>query len=209
MARRKQRTEASAPVTQSVLPPAYPSSPTRPGTHVVVAKKEDRYCCLIFSARYAAKAFVEAVTDGEGQYQFKRSHTVGPLQAHFESGLIIQVEPAVQLEDLVEGPPRQGPELEFEVSGVHLGQVLIIKHGRRIQEDAPEPKRREKREAAVRTPRAQKTGKGPNDFAEHLKTEPGKVRQALRKIMPKPDGGWDFSDDDFQALLPKVKAALK
>ncbi len=54
-----------------------------------------------------------------------------------------------------------------------------------------------------------KTGKSPTDMAKDLGVEAGKVRQALRKIMSKPDKGWDFTDDEYADLLPKVKKALK
>lgn len=215
MARKRKRAEGSSERPQSSLPPPFPSSPNRPATHVIVAKKEDRYCCLLFSARYSARAFVDFVTEDEGHYKFVRSN--GLMQAHFDSGLIIQVEPTKDLEDLIEGPELEGDEAEWILDDLHKGQALITKQGRQHDyiERERKPRSRVKRTASddtsrpVRVPRQAKTGKSPSDMAKDLGVEAGKVRQALRSLMSKPDKGWDFTDDEYADLLPKVKKALK
>lgn len=214
MARRSKRSQEGAERPKPRLPPPFPSSPNRPASHVIVAKKEDRYCCLLFGARYSARAYVDHIREDEGPHKYVKHN--GILRAEFDSGLIIQVEPTKDLEDLLEGPELEGEEAEWELDDLYRGQALIIKQGR--QHDYIEPQRtprsRVKHSSAdsnrpVRTPRQMKTGKSPTDMAKDLGVEAGKVRQALRKIMSKPDKGWDFTDDEYADLLPKVKKALK
>ena len=168
-----------------------------------------------FHAEYAAKYFLDLLI-GDNEY-----HTVDSIGSREAIRTSFGLRISMFGDDLHMLLNYKPDELEREWEDHQLGNyVSNLKYGRNsedreeevvIGEDGIQTKKikKEKKEKPVKV-KIDKSGMvSANEIAKELGETGLDVRTVLRKMMPKPQGGWLFPKAEAKDVAEKIKKALK
>jgi hypothetical protein len=213
MARRRQKQHVETTATRDGLQPAFTSCPQRPPNHVFYCHNEHgRKLVVTFYADYAARKFIDLIVGDD--YKFiDRATILG------SNGVRVSVttnpSPGANetIDDVIEYEPR-GAERDWEMPEPNATQYATFAMKRPAAENDEPQRKRMTRDGSVATPaRAQRIASGGvsiGTIADDMGITASDARAALRKAkMPKPAGGWVFSNDDVDNVRNTIKNNLK
>lgn len=176
-----------------------PSSPTHPPKYIMYIDKDGKDLVVGYTKCYAAAKVVDLLLEDGEEYDYIDKDKDIIVTA---SGVTIR---SSRLEEIIEYKyTREEDKWESEKEITQNVQYILYGEA----DEKMNLQINKKTTTKKKIPRhAEQEYKGIPEIARAIQKTPQKTRQLLRKIMPKPDYGWKFKEEEFNTVIKQLQKA--